>query len=242
MGADTWPAEPRVVPVARLELAFAPKPWPFAHARRPDIDAHFAAMARGNPTLWNGRVLLMHSHALDGDVFRGAYLETDFASLLAWRDWGFPDPDMRNSYGMAAVRAADGAFLLGVMNAHTANAGRVYFPCGTPDPHDVDGAAVDLEASLRRELTEETGLDAGEFEPQPGWHTVFAGPRIAQIKILQARTDAAELARRVEAFLRQQGRPELAGIRMVRAEADLDTSMPDFVTAFLRHVWRGAQP
>ena len=45
------------------------------------------------------------------------------------------------------VRSSDGAYLLGVMNRHTANAGRVYFPAGTPDPDDIVGARVDLDGS-----------------------------------------------------------------------------------------------
>lgn len=239
MGADRNQTAAHVVPVARLDVAVVPKRWRFADDRRPEIDAHFAALERANPSLWNGRVLVLHAHAVEGDTFRGAYLETDFASLLAWRDWGFPDPHMRNCSAMAALRSDDGAFLLGVMNVHTANAGRIYFPCGTPDPNDdVIGATVDLDASLRRELKEETGLDAGEFEAQPGWYSVFDGPRIAQIKILQARASAAELRGRVLAFLERQTAPELSGIRMVRSPADLDPAMPGFVTAFLRHVWQ----
>jgi 8-oxo-dGTP pyrophosphatase MutT (NUDIX family) len=231
-------AEPRVVPVQRLELSFAPKVWPFAETRRAEIDAHFTALRARNPTLWNGRVLLMHAHSLAGEVFRGAYMETDFASLLAWRDWGFPDPQIRNSYSMAAVRSGDGGFLLGVMNSHTANAGRVYFPCGTPDPDDVVGDRVDLEHSLRRELAEETGLDAGEFRAEPGWYTVFAGPRIAQVKVLHAAASAEALRARALAHLQQEPHPELADLRIVCGPADLDPAMPSFVTAFLRHVWR----
>ena len=74
---------------------------------------------------------------------------------------------------IASVRrrsvAADGAFLLGVMGPHTINAGRIYFPCGTPDRSDIVGGKVDLDLSVRRELKEETGLDVAEFTAEPGW-------------------------------------------------------------------------
>ncbi len=101
---------------------------------------------------------MLHRGAFEGDVFRGAYLETRFSRFIAWRDFGFPDRTMRNCFAMAALRAADGAFLLGVMGAHTANAGKVYFPAGTPDLDDVVGDRVDLAGSVARELGEETGL------------------------------------------------------------------------------------
>jgi 8-oxo-dGTP pyrophosphatase MutT (NUDIX family) len=227
-----------VLPVARLEFAFAPRPWPFAEARRDEIDAHFAALRRQKPALWNGRVLLMHRFALGGDTLRGAYLETDYASFLAWRDWGFPDRAMWNCFGMAAVRARDGAFLLGVMGAHTANAGQTSFASGTADPDDVVDGTVDLAGSVRRELAEETGLDADAMEAEPGWHAIFAGPRIAMIKVLRAREQAEPLRARVLRHLGRQAQPEFAGLRLVRRHADLDASFPRHVTAFFDYVWR----
>lgn len=228
----------RVVPVARLKLRHAPWRWPFAQARRDDIAAHFAELRRARPALWNGRVMLLRDWGLADGAFTGAFFDTDFASMIAWRDWGFPDDSVRNCFAQGALRAADGGFLLGVMGAHTANAGKIYFPSGTPDPDDVVGEEVDLAGSVMRELAEETGVAADEVEPAPGWHAVFAGPRIGMMKILQSATPAATLRARIVAFLARQPAPELADIRIVHGPADLDPMMPPFIDAFLREMWR----
>ena len=134
-----------VVHIDRLELTVAPKPWAFAAERRAEIDAHFAKLQREKPAVWNGRVLLLHEYSVADGVLRGAYLETDFASFAAWRHWGRPAAGVHDCFGAVAIVAADGAFLLGVMGPHTANAGRIYFPCGTPDPDDIMGSRVDLD-------------------------------------------------------------------------------------------------
>jgi hypothetical protein len=39
------------------------------------------------------------------DVMRGASFETDYASFLAWRDWGCPDAGVCNVFAAAALRA-----------------------------------------------------------------------------------------------------------------------------------------
>jgi 8-oxo-dGTP pyrophosphatase MutT (NUDIX family) len=230
-------SEIAIVPVERLELAFAPRPWPFASERRAEIDAHFAALQRTNPALWNGPILMLYQHAIRGAVFHGAYFQTDFASMLAWRQWNFPDAGVQNCFALGALQGSDGAFLLGVMGAHTANAGRIYFPAGLPDLSDVQGARVDLTHNVMREVREETGLGASDFEAEPGWTTVLAGPRIAQVKVLRVRETAAELRARILGYLASEAQPELADIRIVRGVADFDAMMPPFVTAFLTHFW-----
>jgi hypothetical protein len=229
--------EMAVLPIARLDLRYAPRPWPFADAHRAEVDRHFADLKREKPALWNGRVLLLHEHAIDGTVFRGAYLETDFASFIAWRDWDFPDRSIKNCFSLGALRGTDGGFLLGVMGTHTANAGKIYFPAGTPDPDDIAGEQVDLAGNIWRELAEETGLAPTDFHAEPGWFAVLAGARIALVKILQARQNSDALRARILAHLAREHEPELADIRIVHGAADLDPMMPSFIVAFLTHVW-----
>jgi 8-oxo-dGTP pyrophosphatase MutT (NUDIX family) len=218
-------ARASIVPISRLELTYQTARWPFAEQYRSEIEAWFAARQRKNPALWNGRVLMLAHHEIAGSVFRGSFLPVDYASFLTWHDHGRPETGVRDSFAAGVLRAADGAFLLGVMSARTANAGRIYFPCGTPDVSDVVGSVVDLGGSVRREVAEETGLTPADYDADPGWITVLQGPHIAHLKVLRLRQPAAELRERIVSFLARQHDPELSDIRIVRGPADLDPMM-----------------
>lgn len=231
-------SDPRVVRLDRLALRFAPRSWPFAVERRVEIDGYFASLRRERPSLWNGRVLLAYDLDVADQVLRANFFETDFASFLAWRDWDFADRSVTNCFAMAAIGCSDGAFLLGVMGDHTSNPGHVYFPSGTPDPADIAGDGVDFERSVWRETEEETGLSRDDLDAEAGWRGVLAGSRVAVIKILRSRQDAATTRARILTHLARDDDPELSGIRVVRSTRDFDAQMPDFVTAFLRHMWK----
>jgi 8-oxo-dGTP pyrophosphatase MutT (NUDIX family) len=219
--------------VTSLDLPVQPWSWPFAEARRAEILAHFAEQQRDKPKLWNGRVLLGRHPVFAGGRLTASYFETDFASFLAWRDWGFPDKDVFNGFGMGALRCSDGAFVLGEMGEHTANAGRIYFPAGTPDLDDVVDGTVDISGSVARELEEETGLLPGDYRSEVDWHCVYTGPAIAMIRILHVDMPGETLRARIEANLARQQLPELSAIHLVRGKRDLTSAMPDFVTPFL---------
>jgi hypothetical protein len=219
--------------VTQLDLSLQRWSWPFADERRADIDAHFALKRSEKPQLWNGRVLLGRDPVFTGDRLRARYFETDFASFLAWRDWGFPDSGVFNGFGMGALRACDGAFLLGEMGDHTANAGRIYFPSGTPDLDDVKRDAVDIAGSVAREVEEETGLAPADYRAGGHWDCVVAGPSVAMIRILNVDVTGEALRTRIEANLARQHQPELVAMHLVRAASDLTAAMPRFVTAFL---------
>jgi 8-oxo-dGTP pyrophosphatase MutT (NUDIX family) len=227
-----------VLSLTDVDLRFEPGPWRFAEERRDEIAAHFEVQRARTPELWNGRLLLMNRWAIEGTVFRGAYFETDFASLLAWRDFGFPDKTIFNCFGMAALRSADGAYLLGEMSSATANAGRIYFPAGTPDLDDIRDGTVDLAGNVMRELAEETGLTAADVDVSAEWVALFHGQRIAMMRAMQAREDAVPLRARMLEHLACDPHRELSDIHVVRSLTDVDeTRMPPWITAYFRHLW-----
>jgi 8-oxo-dGTP pyrophosphatase MutT (NUDIX family) len=219
--------------VSTLDLAVEAWAWPFAQARRAEIDAYFADRQRERPTMWNGRVLLGRNPVFAGDRFSSSYFETDFASFLAWRDWGFPDSTVFNGFGMGALRCADGAFVLGEMGQHTSTAGRIYFPSGTPDLDDIRDGKVDISGSVARELEEETGLVPGDYRSEADWHCVSTGHAVAMIRILHVDMPGDALRGRIEGNLALQRLPELSAIHLVRGTRDLNSAMPRFVTAFI---------
>ncbi len=217
----------------QLDLKCHKWTWPFALERRADIDAHFALQQAEKPKLWNGRVLLGRNPAFSGGRFSADYFEADFASFLAWRDWGFPDNSVFNGFGMGALRGNDGVFVLGEMAAHTANGGRIYFPSGTPDLDDLREGIVDIAGSVAREVEEETGLTIAEYRADEHWDCVVSGAVIAFIRILDVDMPGGALRTKIETNLATHRLPELAAIHLVRGPADFTPAMPLFVTAFI---------
>jgi 8-oxo-dGTP pyrophosphatase MutT (NUDIX family) len=224
---------PAVHRITQFDLKCGSWTWPFAVDRRVEIDAHFALQQAAKPQLWNGRVLLGRNPVFGDSRFSADYFEADFASFLAWRDWGFPDKSVFNGFGMGALRGSDGVFVLGEMAAHTANSGRIYFPSGTPDLNDLRDGMVDIPGSVAREVQEEAGLTPADYTAVDYWDCVVSGAAIAFIRVLEVDMPGEALRAKIEANLATHQSPELAAIHLVRGPADFTPAMPVFVTAFI---------
>jgi 8-oxo-dGTP pyrophosphatase MutT (NUDIX family) len=134
---------------------------------------------------------------------------------------------------MGALRCSDGAFVLGEMSQHTANAGRIYFPAGTPDLGDIKDGSFDVSGSVVREAEEETGLTPSDYRAGEGWDCIDAGTSIALIRVLQVDMPGEALRAKIEANLARQASPELSAIHLVRSRSDITAAMPRFVMAWL---------
>ena len=228
----------RIEDVASLDCRVETHAWGFAHSHRDDIARHWRGLVAAKPAMFDGRVLLMHGGGIveagGARILRSAHFETNFSAFIAWRDFDFPNTGVQNCFSMAALRGNDGGFVLAEMGGHTASAGLVYFPAGTPDPGDVRGNILDLDGCVLRELEEETGLGAQEVSVDPGWTLVDAGPRLACMKTVRVDASAYEIARDLNARIAAQVDPELAGVRVVRDVSQIDpVRMPDFIVAYL---------
>lgn len=222
-----------ITPVAQVEGRLAPFRWDWAEREQGWIDARWATLLADKPAMFDGPVLMAHRWAFDGDSFRADYFQTRYSRFLCWREAGRPGA-LANCFAMAALRSADGAFLLGEMGAHTANAGTIYFPAGTPDPDDVVGEKVDLAGSALRELGEETGLAPGLVTVEPRWTIARDGGLIACFRPMRLAMDAETAVAAIHAALETQEDRELARMHVVRRRADIDAArMPRFLVAYL---------
>lgn len=228
----------RVEPIDGFSLRLIEGGWAFAQDNRARIDRHWQAVVAEKPTLWNGKVLLCTAADVANRQFSAELVETDYASFVAWRDWGRPDQSVRNCFGVAAAFSADGALVLGVMGGWTLNAGKAYPPSGTLEPKDVrpDGS-VDLHGNMRTELLEETGLDLAHARPGE-MVAIFEGPRLAIAQRHDFAMSFADMEHHFAAHAQAEEQPELSAIEAVRHTSQIDSRMPGYATEIIRYFLR----
>jgi 8-oxo-dGTP pyrophosphatase MutT (NUDIX family) len=231
--------DPKILRVSRIVATWEPRVWQWADENAAAIASHWDALRRERPQLFDGRVLLLSRFAFADDEAIAGYFPTDFSRFLGWRDLDYPDRTVANGFAMGALQGSDGAYVCGVMGGHTANAGRIYFPSGTPDPSDItDDDAVDLAGSVLRELREETDLSPESYRVADHWIVVRHWPAIAFLRPILFDEPAENVAERIRAAIARQRDPELSGAHVMRGFDDVDDSrVPRFLQFFFRHAF-----
>jgi len=227
-----------VVPITGLDLRLSDRRWEFAHDRRSEIMSYWDHLIAERPTLWNGAVLLCREAEVRGDTFSARFVETDYASFVAWRDWDRPDPGVWSCFGVPVVFSSDGGLLIGVMGQWTLNAGKAYPPSGSLEPRDVkaDGQ-VDLLGSMAIELREETGLDLG-LADAGDMAAVFDGGRIAVARRHTFPKPFAELEAHFQRHNETDPERELDRIEAVWDSSQTDSRMPLYAKEIIRYFHR----
>lgn len=235
MAADRLPAaEDACERIAQCVLAVSPAPWPFAQARKTEIEDFWLHCQKTRPKLFNGTIFVLRDWRISAGTFTGSFLRTDFKSFLYWKEGGCPEAGVRDGFGSAVIRSAEGHLIFGRQTGGNINAGLVYPPGGFIDARDVRGATIDIDASIARELTEETGLRPGELERTPGYWLTRAGPLVSIGIEWRSALAAEDLRQRILGHVRSQAEPELADVVIVRGRETIGAAdMPSHARAIV---------
>ena len=227
------------VPITALDLRLGPGKWAFAEEEKTRIAEHWCKLADEYPKIWNGDVLICSQARLTGTELSGQFLRTDYASFVAWRDWGWPDKTVCNCFGSAAVLSNDKALLYGRMAGHTLNPGKIYPPGGSLEMQDVsrDGR-VDVMGSLIRELEEETGLKAADAD-KGELLAIFDGHRLSVAQVFHFAGSAEALVSQVRHYLQSAHEDELSDVEIVNSTSQIDSTMPPYAIALAQYLVGG---
>lgn len=237
--------ETRVFAASGVDLRLGDGGWGFADRHRNDIAAHWSRRTRETPDFFDGTVHLLTSYTVSGSgILSARFVRTDFKNFLFWRETGWPDRGVMDGFGSALIVSAEGHVLLGRQRAGNLNSGLCYPPGGFIDARDVgpDGT-IDIDASVAREIGEETGLRAPEIQRAAGYLVTIAGPVLSIAVLYRSALPGPALLSAVRGHIAADARSELADVVLVvPGEASHELPMPAYARALLAHLPRLKSP
>jgi hypothetical protein len=239
-------AKDEVISVARCALVVRPTPWAYAREHAMAIDAHWQHRQAESPELFNGSIFVLTGESFEGGTYVATFTPVEFKAFLHWRETGYPETGVRDGFGSALIVSAEGHVMLGRQAPGHLNFGLAYPPGGFIDPRDVgpDGR-IDIDASIDREIVEETGLPLATLRPDPGYLVTRCGPHRSIARLYRSAETAAALKARVAATIAADPAPELDALVPVRGRHDLAVPVPEYARRLLAAVFaddRGGRP
>ncbi|MFD2653386.1 NUDIX hydrolase [Brucella rhizosphaerae] len=220
-----------VYQIDRVDVRVLPGPLSYTEDNKPAIAANWEKAIAANSTLFDGEIYLAPEAHLDGHLFQASFRRTSFATLMYWRDDRVSEKPW-HVFGVGIMVSAEGHLIAARMSAHNAVAGRVYFPAGSIDDHDIVGDRADYDADMAREVFEETGMDLRAAKAEAKTHLVTADGSIALFRRYHFDVSTAELLKRIEDNIAKQAEPELSEIIPVTRAGAMGEATPSYVRAF----------
>jgi 8-oxo-dGTP pyrophosphatase MutT (NUDIX family) len=190
--------------ITQAELRLERERHPLEIEAKDRIDAEWQRRLAANPRLFDGDVVLATRMEIAGGRLHGVCRPIRYAGLLHFL--GLEEAEAVASgyfhvYCWAAVVSGDGKALMGRMAAHTANAGRIFFPSGSLEAADFPGGLADIDGNMARELREETGLLLSDAAPDPHYLLARSARTAALMRVYRFSQSAAELVESAQAHL-----------------------------------------
>ncbi|MGO4480926.1 NUDIX hydrolase [Rhizobium pisi] len=211
-----WPLEATVFPIAGVDLKVMPGTHPFVAAEEAAIRENWVKETAANPALFDGRLVFQRRLTFGEDGISGEGYVVPFSAFMWWRR----QPERQGGihiFAYPVLESSDGALVAIRMGAHTANPGQVYFAAGSLEPEDIVDNNCDIEANMRREVHEETGLDLAQSVAGQGLYATHARRTVTLIRLFRFDMTADEMVKRIEAHMLVAEDKEIAGAVAIRS-------------------------
>lgn len=204
-----WPPEGQVFEVGEVHLAVRAGEHPFHLANVEAAKAHWVEAVAATPALFDGEMVLFNRLSLaDGQVVGDCY-KIPFSTFLLWRKQA--DPGLGyHIMCFAVIMSSDGALIAVEMGAHTANPGMVYCAAGSLDNSDIVDGFVDVDANMRREVMEETGLSLESAKVDPQLRGYRRGRKVTLFRSFHLDMTADEIFQHIEMHMVVDHEKEIA--------------------------------
>ncbi|WP_434710364.1 NUDIX hydrolase [Rhizobium sp. YTUHZ045] len=211
-----WPPEATVFPIAGVDLRVLPGTHPFVAAEETAIRENWLREIAANPALFDGRLIFQQRLSLGEEGISGEGYVTPFSAFMYWRR----QPQRQGGlhiFAYPVLESSDGALVAIRMGAHTANPGQVYFAAGSLEPEDIFDGRCDIEANMRREVLEETGLNLSDSVAGQGLFASHARRTVTLLRLFRFDLTADEMVERIEAHMLVAEDKEIAGAVAIRS-------------------------
>jgi 8-oxo-dGTP pyrophosphatase MutT (NUDIX family) len=212
-----WPDAEAVLPVSAADITVLEGSHPLCLSDADDIAANWEREVQANPALFDGEMIFHRSLHLRGDRVEGEAYVVPYSAFLWWRRKSDRSGGA-HLFCYPVLVGADDALVAITMGEHTANPGQVYFAAGSLEPQDVVDGRCDMEANMRREVLEETGLDLSACRTEPRYHVVRQNRTIVVCKLYFFDLSAEEMVARIEAHMKVAEEQEIAGAVVIRSD------------------------
>ena len=223
----------KILPVDNVDVRLDSGPHPFERDNAEAIAENWRREVSAKQALFDGTVVLLSELTWRDGALVGRCHAVRYSTFLYWRH-NRTIAGAGHAFAHAVLVSSDNALVAIRMGDHTVNAGKVYFAAGSFEPEDFPGGQVDLHANMAREVREETGLDIDGVRRGVRHHAMSTdgGTVIFRRYFLDA--DAADIARRIEAFVATDAEPEISGPVIIRSADDLPEGLMPHMVELVR--------
>jgi hypothetical protein len=222
-----------ILPVERIKVRLDPGQHPFERDNAQAIAENWRREVEAKPALFDGTVVLLADLAYRDGVLSGTCHAVRYATFMFWRS-NRATPGAAHAFAHAMLVSGDGALVAIRMGAHTVNAGRVYFAAGSFEPVDFSNGLVDVDANMKREVREETGLDLETAKPDRSCHVLATGRGTVIFRRYRMAEPAARIAALIKAHIAQETEPEISAPVIIRSACDMPEGLMPHMLPLVR--------